>query len=109
MGLAYLHVIHGVTQRTRESPEVDYDALRGRFGRTYIGNNMYSMDLMEEELREGKSDLFALGRAFLANPDLVERLRTGAPLADAPKEYWYGGNERGYTDWPAMTGQLQTA
>ena len=109
LGLVYLHVIQGVTQQTREAPEVDYAALRGKFSRTYIGNNMYSMELMDEELRDGKSDLFALGRAFLANPDLLERLRTGAPLADAPKEYWYGGDERGYVDWPTMAGQLQTA
>ncbi len=108
LGLCYLHVIEGVTQMSRETPEVDYATLRGKFSRTYIGNNMYSMDLIDEELREGKSDLFALGRAFLANPDLVERLRTGAPLADAPKEYWYGGDARGYTDWPALSGQLQT-
>ncbi len=102
LGLVYLHVIQGVTQQTREAEAVDYDALRGKFGRTYIGNNMYSMELVDKELREHRSDLFALGRAFLANPDLVERVRTGAPLADAPKEYWYGGNEGGYTDWPTM-------
>ncbi len=109
LGLVYLHVIEGVTQQTREAPAVDYGALRAKWSRTYIGNNMYSLDLIDEELREGKSDLFALGRAFLANPDLVERLRVGAPLADAPKEYWYGGSERGYTDWPTLAGQLQTA
>ena len=41
----------------------------------------------------------------------MERLKTGAPLADAPKEYWYGGDERGYIDWPlaATTPELQTA
>ena len=109
LGLTYLHMIEGITQQTREAPAVNYAALHGKWSRTYIGNNMYSMELMEKELREGKSDLFALGRAFLANPDLVERLRVGAPLADAPKEYWYGGNERGYTDWPTLAGQLQTA
>ena len=100
LGLVYLHAIEGVTQQTREAPEVDYTELRRKFGRTYIGNNMYSMELVEQELKENKSDLFAFGRAYLANPDLVERLQTGAPLADAPKEYWYGGDEHGYTDWP---------
>ena len=103
LGLVYLHAIEGVTQQTREAPAVDYGALRREFGRTYIGNNLYSLELMEEELKEKKSDLFALGRPFLANPDLVERLRTGAPIADAPKQYWYGGDEHGYTDWPAIS------
>ena len=111
LGLVYLHAIEGVTQQTREAPGVDYPELRRRFGRTYIGNNMYSMELVEEELRENKSDLFAFGRAYLANPDLVERLRTGAPVADAPKEYWYGGDEHGYTDWPVamQKAELQSA
>ncbi len=48
-------------------------------------------------------ELFSLGRPFIANPDLVDRLRTGAPLADAPKQYWYGGGSVGYSDWPRMT------
>ncbi len=109
LGLVYLHAIEGVTQQTREAPAVDYGALRRKFGRTYIGNNMYSLELIDQELRDNKSDLFAFGRAYLANPDLVERLRTGAPLADAPKQYWYGGDEHGYTDWPAMAGLSEQA
>ena len=105
IGLVYLHVIEGTPQQTREveGDAVDFGALRRRFGRTYIDNNMVSLALAGEELAEGKTDLVAFGRAFLANPDLVERLRTGAPIADAPKEYWYGGDERGYTDWPPAT------
>lgn len=105
LGLIYLHVIAGTPQVTRSVPHdaVDYAALRRRFGRTFIDNNMYSTELLEQELAEDKSDLFALGRAFLANPDLVERLKNGVPLADAPKEFWYGGGERGYTDWPRAT------
>ena len=113
VGLIYLHVIEGVTQQTRETKDnaIDYVALRRRFGRTYIDNNMVSLELAEKELAENKTDLVAFGRAFLANPDLVERMRTGAPIADAPKEYWYGGDERGYIDWPvaANTPQLQHA
>ena len=111
--MIYLHVIEGVTQQTRETKDnaIDYVALRRRFGRTYIDNNMVSLELAEKELAENKTDLVAFGRAFLANPDLVERMRTGAPIADAPKEYWYGGDERGYIDWPvaANTPQLQHA
>ncbi len=114
LGIIYLHVIEGVTQQTRDADEnnaVDYGALRRRFGRTYIDNNMISFEMAEQELAEKKTDLVAFGRAFLANPDLVERLKTGAPLADAPKEYWYGGDERGYIDWPLATTapQLQNA
>ena len=109
LGLVYLHVIEGTPQQTRdvEGNAVDFGALRRRFGRTYIDNNMMSWELAGEELTEGKTDLVAFGRAFLANPDLVERLRTGAPIADAPKQYWYGGDERGYTDWPLATAAVE--
>ena len=55
------------------------------------------------ETLDHRADLFSLGRPFIANPDLVDRLRTGAPLADAPKQYWYGGGSVGYSDWPRMT------
>ncbi len=108
LGLIYLHVIEGTPQQTRsvEHDAVDFTALRERFGRTHIDNNMVSLELAKQELAEGKTDLVAFGRPFLANPDLVERMKTGAPIADAPKEYWYGGNENGYTDWPTATGKV---
>ncbi len=109
LGLIYLHVIEGTPQQTRsvENNAVDFPVLRKRFQRTYIDNNMVSFELAEQELKEKKTDLVAFGRAFLANPDLVERLRAGKPIADAPKEYWYGGDERGYTDWPLATASPQ--
>lgn len=53
-------------------------------------------------LNEGKADLFALGRAFISNPDLVERLKTGAPLAQPDFATLYGGGAAGYTDYPTI-------
>jgi N-ethylmaleimide reductase len=103
-GLLYIHCIEGVTRGERDDPEVDFAALRKRFGGAYIANNGYTLDLADEHLEKGTADLFAFGRPFIANPDLVERLATDAPLADAPEEYWYGGGEKGYTDWPTMAG-----
>jgi N-ethylmaleimide reductase len=106
LGLAYTHVIEGITYTTRESPdEVDFAALRERSPGAYIGNNELSVDDAAEVLEAGRADLISFARAYIANPDLVERIRSGAPLAQAPKEYWYGGGERGYSDWPAMTSQ----
>lgn len=102
-GLLYIHDIEGVTQMTRDAPDdVDFVALRKRFAGAYIANNQYTLDLAEEVLERGDADLFSMGRPFIANPDLVARLRTGAPLAEAPKQYWYGGGAVGYSDWPAM-------
>ncbi len=103
-GLLYVHDIEGVTQETREADGVDFSALRQRFDGAYIANNQYTLDLAETVLENGDADLFSMGRPFIANPDLVERLRTGAPLAEAPKAYWYGGGSVGYSDWPAMPG-----
>ncbi len=108
--LAYVHVIEGITQQTRDHPaDVDFASLRRRFSGAYIGNNNYTPELAEKAIADGRADLFSFGRAFIANPDLVDRLRSGAPLADAPKQYWYGGDTVGYTDWPAMDGQIRIA
>ncbi len=108
LGVLYLHVVEGTAYSTREvPPELDFVALRRRFGGVYIANNEYSLELVDGALKENKADLFSFGRAFLANPDLVERLETGAPLADAPKAYWYGGGEVGYSDWPTMRGSAR--
>ncbi|TXN26445.1 alkene reductase [Methylobacterium sp. WL19] len=105
--LLYVHTIEGVTQQTRDVPdEVDFGQIRERFRGAYIGNNQYTLDLAEKDLAEGRADLFSFGRPYIANPDLVERLRTGAPLAEAPKAYWYGGGANGYSDWPGMNGPV---
>ncbi len=108
-GLMYIHDIEGVTQMSRDSNGIDYPALRRRFSGAYIANNNYGRDLAEQTLADGNADLISFGRPFIANPDLVDRLRTGAPLAEAPKQYWYGGDATGYSDWPAMQGQIRLA
>jgi N-ethylmaleimide reductase len=106
LGLAYAHFIEGVTYTTHESPdEIDFDDLRRRSPGAYIGNNELSVEDAERMLADGEADLISFARAYIANPDLVERIRTGAPLAEAPQEYWYGGDETGYSDWPGMQQQ----
>ena len=105
-GLLYVHVIEGITQKTRDSDALDFDALRHRFDGAYIANNRLTLDIAEKDLADGHATLFAFGRPYIANPDLVERLKTGAPLADAPQGTWYGGDWHGYTDWPGMNGPI---
>jgi N-ethylmaleimide reductase len=103
LGLAYTHFIEGVTYTTRESDdEVDFAELRRRSPGAYIGNNELSVEDAAQVLANGEADLISFARAYIANPDLVQRIRTGAPLAEAPQEYWYGGDETGYSDWPVM-------
>ncbi|GAB4582651.1 alkene reductase [Nocardia sp. IFM 10818] len=59
-----------------------------------------------ERLLAAGADLISLGRPFLANPDLVERLRIGAPVNPFRDAYFYGGDATGYTDYPVLAGSL---
>jgi N-ethylmaleimide reductase len=110
LGLLYIHDIEGVTQLSREADDgISFAALRQRFSGAYIANNQYTLALAEQTLAAGDADLFSIGRPFIANPDLIQRLGSGAPLAEAPKQYWYGGDATGYSDWPAMASHVVTA
>lgn len=53
-------------------------------------------------LENNEADLIAFGKPFISNPDLVERLRIGAPLAEADKDTFYHGGEKGFVDYPFM-------
>ena len=68
----------------------------------------YGHDEVREALESGRADLVSFGRPFIGNPDLVRRMRDGAPLVDAPQETYYGGNEQGYSDWPTLADPLAT-
>jgi N-ethylmaleimide reductase len=99
----YIHVIEGATGGDRDFGQpFDYGALRKRFTGTYIANNGYTAASAEAAVERGAADLIALGKPFLANPDLVERLRHGAPLNEPDKATFYGGGAKGYTDYPSL-------
>lgn len=102
--LAYLHVVEGVTGGSRAVPEdVDLDQLRAMFTGPYIGNNDYDLHLAIDRRAQGKIDAVAFGRLFIANPDLVARLRHGQDLVIAPRESCYNGGATGFTDWPVAS------
>ncbi|MGG4602994.1 alkene reductase, partial [Alcaligenaceae bacterium Me47] len=95
--------VEGVTGGARQMPEgIDLDVLRAEFKGAYIGNNGYDLDLAIKRRSEGKIDAVAFGRPFIGNPDLVERLRIGAPLVDAPHTAYYGNGATGLIDWPKL-------
>lgn len=103
MGLAYIHVIEGVTQGSREVPGgFDLQDLRRRFSGTYIANNGYDLELALQARRNHLADLISFGRLFIANPDLVERLRVGAQLNIPDRKTFFGGGAAGYTDYPTL-------
>ena len=100
--LAYVHVVEGATQGPRDYAPFDYAALRRNFAGAYIANNGYTRELAIETLASGRADLIAFGKPFIANPDLVERLRVAAPLAEPNRDTFYGGGAQGYTDYPTL-------
>ena len=104
LGLAYLHMIEGDTGRTRtpDGVSVDYAALRRAFPGPWMINNCYNRDLAVQAVADGKADLVAFGRSFISNPDLVRRLREGAPLNELRADKLYGGGAEGYTDYPTL-------
>lgn len=98
-GLGYLHLVEGNTGGARDG---DFDALRARWQGVYMANNGYDRDLAMTRVAEGKADLVAFGRPYIANPDLVDRLRRDAQLNEGDQATYYGGGAEGYTDYPSL-------
>jgi N-ethylmaleimide reductase len=99
LGLLYLHIA--------EDPGTRYqDGLRKLFSGPVVLSTGFAgasdLAAAQEAVDSGAADLFAIGRGFLANPDLVERLRTGAALNEPDASTFYAGTEKGYTDYPAL-------
>ena len=104
LGIVYLHVVEGATGGPRDIAPLDYPAIRNRFDQTYLANNGYDLELANAHLQSEEADLFAFGKLFISNPDLVERLKHGFPLANLNPSTLYGGSAEGYTDYPNHTG-----
>lgn len=101
-GLAYLHVMRGDFYGQQKGDVMA--PARAGFKGVLIGNMGYDADEADAAIRDGKFDAVAFGGAFLANPDLPERIRAGAPLnAPNPATFYTPGAE-GYTDYPVMAG-----
>jgi len=100
LGLLYLHVLEG--------PDSSYaEAIRKTFGGPVIFNDGFTttstLDNAQQLVDAGAADLVAFGRLYIANPDLVERLQSGAPLNEPDSDTFYGGGAHGYTDYPTLT------
>lgn len=107
-GLAYVHVIEGSTGGPRDLPDrpFDYAAFKTAYRQAggtgaWMVNNGYDLPLAQQALADG-ADLIAFGKAYIANPDLVTRLRRGGPFNPPDKMTFYGGGAKGYTDYPTL-------
>lgn len=113
-GVAYVHVIESDAtdlladsmygQRWGSVADTFRQQLRERFQGSIILAYRYNIERAEAALQSGLADLIAMGRPFIANPDLVSRLQTGAEIAESNTATWYGGGAEGYIDYPHMNG-----
>ena len=108
LNLAYIHIIEGATGGPRDLPArpFNYAALKAAYRAAggkgaWMVNNGYDQAMAGQAVQDG-ADLVAFGKAYIANPDLVRRLREGAPLNTPDKATFYGGGAKGYTDYPAL-------
>jgi len=110
LNLAYVHTVEGATGASRDfyqgEQAFDYAALKAAYlkaGGTgaWMLNNAYSLELANQSLADG-ADLIAFGRPFIANPDLGLRLKQNGPLNEPDRSTFYGGLEKGYTDYPFL-------
>ena len=103
-GIAYIEVVEDSFQgnAVEGRPEAVIQAIRENFEGAYIANGNYAADEARQRIQAGACDLVSFGRPFISNPDLPERFRKGAKLNDYDEDTFYGGDERGYTDYPAL-------
>lgn len=101
-GLAFLHLSEPDWAGGPKLSEAFRQGLRARFPGIIIGAGNYTVEKAEDLLARGLIDAAAFGRPFIANPDLVVRLRQGAELNPLRAETLYGGGAEGYTDYPTL-------
>lgn len=101
-GIAYLHMSEpdwaGGVPYTDEFRQ----KVRARFDGVIIGAGAYTREKAEALIEKGLIDAVAFGRDYIANPDLVERLRKKAELNPQRPESFYGGGAEGYIDYPTL-------
>lgn len=100
LGLAYLHIVDHSAMGAPALPEGFKQQLRAAFDQTFILSGGYDAARAEADLQEDRGDLVAFGRPFISNPDLVERLRTGAALTPPDFSTFYTPGPEGYNDYP---------
>jgi len=109
--LAFIHVIEGATGGPRDHQYEGTSFVYAAFKAAYVDaggkgawmlNNGYSAETAADAIASGKADLVSFGKPFIANPDLVHRIETGADWNAIKPETLYGGGAEGYTDYPTL-------
>ncbi|WP_106091157.1 alkene reductase [Enhygromyxa salina] len=105
MGLAYLDVIEyfGAPDKRPTEPGDLHRQIRERFRGAYLANGAFTAETARQAVKSGHTDAAIFGALFLANPDLPERFRRGAPLNPPQRESFFGGDAKGYIDYPTLS------
>lgn len=101
-GLAYIHLVDHSSMGAPVVPESIKAFYRNAFRGTLMLSGGYDAERAESDLASGRCDLVSFGRPFLANPDLVERWKTGAALNTPDMDTFYTPGPEGYTDYPKL-------
>lgn len=103
--LAYIHLMNPLFLPEDGLPQYPRDVM-GTLGTLtnhfLIANAGYTRETGEKELEKGIAKMISFGVPFIANPDLPKRFELNAPLSEADRATFYGGNEKGYTDYPSF-------
>lgn len=102
INLAYCHAVEGGIHGGGTADPFDFVAFRKCFKGKYMANLGYDKASGNAAIASGHADCIAFGVPFIANPDLVERFTLDATLNEADSSTFYGGAEKGYTDYPAL-------
>jgi N-ethylmaleimide reductase len=104
LSIAYLHVVEprikGIEEIAKGQAPIAAQHLRPKFSRALIAAGGFTGETAAAIITAGDADLVAFGRHFISNPDLPERLRRGFPLNRYDRSTFYGGDGRGYIDYP---------
>ncbi len=109
-GIAYVHVIEprataaGGGDTLNSNAPSSSQLFRRHFNGPFISAGGYTPETAQAALAAGQADAIAFGRLYISNPDLAERIIAGAPLNAYHRATFYGGAEKGYTDYPFYTG-----
>lgn len=107
-GIAYVHMIEpratgaGGSDAVMSNAPSTSQLFRRAFRGMFISAGGYAPDTAKRAVESGEADAVAFGRHYIANPDLPERIQNGAPLNKYNRATFYGGAEKGYTDYPFL-------
>lgn len=102
IGVIYTHLVDHSSMGAPAVSKTVVDNIRKAFKGTLILSGGYDVVRAEADLESGIADLIAIGRPFIANPDLVERLKQGAELATPNPDLFYTAGDEGFIDYPAL-------